>query len=46
MVHMLEPYPFERLYGAWWDTIVAEDAKGAVARSAARYGRALESVER
>ena len=33
----VEPLAFERLYGAFWRSIVAADAKGAVRRSAARY---------
>jgi hypothetical protein len=41
VVAAVEPYPFERLYGAWWDRIVARDAKAAVARSAARYIAAI-----
>jgi glyoxylase-like metal-dependent hydrolase (beta-lactamase superfamily II) len=42
MVSALAPYPFERIYGAWYDRIVASDAKRAVERSAQRYVRALE----
>jgi hypothetical protein len=38
----VEPYPFERLYGGWWDRVVQSDAKAAVARSARRYIAALE----
>ncbi len=38
----LEPYAFERIYGAWWDRVVPQDGKGAVARSAARYIAAIE----
>jgi hypothetical protein len=38
----VEPYPFERLYSAWFETIVASDAHEAVMRSADRYIRALE----
>ena len=38
----LEPYAFERIYGAWWDRIVRADGSGVVARSAERYVRALE----
>lgn len=34
-------YNFERLYGAWFATIVDRDAKNAVLRSADRYIRAL-----
>ena len=35
-------YDFDRIYGAWFETIVFGDAKGAVMRSADRYIRALE----
>jgi hypothetical protein len=34
---------FERLYGAWWHSVVGSDAKAKVARSAARYVDALTS---
>src|SRR2546421_8987947 len=34
-------YNFERLYGAWFATIVGRDAKNAVLRSADRYIHAL-----
>jgi hypothetical protein len=37
----LEPYAFDRLYGAWWDTVIASDGKGIVRRSAQRYVDAL-----
>jgi hypothetical protein len=37
----LEPYPFEVIYGAWWDRLVRRDAKDVVRRSAERYTRAL-----
>jgi glyoxylase-like metal-dependent hydrolase (beta-lactamase superfamily II) len=33
------PYAYERIYGAWWDRIVARDAKARVANSVARYLR-------
>jgi glyoxylase-like metal-dependent hydrolase (beta-lactamase superfamily II) len=42
MVERLEPYPFERVYGAWFGAVVRADAKAAVRRSAERYIRALE----
>jgi glyoxylase-like metal-dependent hydrolase (beta-lactamase superfamily II) len=42
MVEKLEPYEFDRVYGAWWERVVAEDGKNAVRRSAERYVRALE----
>ena len=37
----VEPLAFERIYGAFWHSIVAEDAKGAVGRSAERYIAAI-----
>ena len=37
----LEPYAFERIYGAWFDRIVPRDASAVVARSAVRYVRAM-----
>jgi hypothetical protein len=37
----LEPFPFEVIYGAWWDRVVRRDGKAAVMRSAERYRRAL-----
>ncbi|HXF63940.1 MAG TPA: hypothetical protein VNK95_20110 [Caldilineaceae bacterium] len=41
IVAAVEPYPFDRLYGAWWDRVVASDGKAAVRRSAERYIRAI-----
>jgi hypothetical protein len=40
----IAPYRFERLYGAWFERIVAQDAHEAVLRSADRYIRALGAV--
>ncbi len=31
------PFPFDRLYGAWWDRVVPADGAGVVRRSAERY---------
>lgn len=42
MAEKLEPYEFERIYGAWWGRMV-EDGKAAVRRSAERYVRSLQS---
>ncbi len=39
----VEPYAFERIYGGWFWTRIEGDAKGAVARSAERYLRALSA---
>ncbi|HET8912516.1 MAG TPA: MBL fold metallo-hydrolase [Ktedonobacteraceae bacterium] len=38
----IAPYPFERLYAAWFERVVSEDASAAVQRSANRYIKALE----
>lgn len=45
IVAALEPFRFEKLYGAWPRFVVEADAKSAVRRSAERYVQALE-VER
>ena len=41
IVSALEPFTYERIYGAWWQSIVENDAKAAVHRSAERYLRAI-----
>ena len=41
IVAALEPYDFDRIYGAWWDAVVRSDGKAAVGRSAERYLRAI-----
>lgn len=40
----LEPYAYDRIYGAWWDRNVASDAKAALHRSVDRYKKALGDV--
>jgi hypothetical protein len=37
----VEPYGFDRIYGAWWDRNVTSDGQAAVRRSAERYKRGL-----
>ena len=37
IVTAVEPYPFDRIYGSWPESIVASEAKAAVRRSAERY---------
>jgi hypothetical protein len=37
IVDALEPFAFERIYGAWWERVVPEGGKDAVRRSAERY---------
>jgi hypothetical protein len=41
IVKSIELFPFEKIYGAWWQANVLSDAKAAVARSAERYLQAL-----
>lgn len=41
IVSKVEPFAFDRIYGAWWDRNVASGAKEAVRRSAERYKRAI-----
>jgi hypothetical protein len=41
IVEAVEPFPFDRVYGAWWGKVVSADAKAAVRRSAERYIRAI-----
>lgn len=43
VVAAVEPYPYDRIYGAWWRRVVKEDAQVAVRRSADRYIQALEA---
>jgi hypothetical protein len=37
----VEPYPFERMYAAWWDRVSKHDAKARLARSVERYIAAI-----
>jgi glyoxylase-like metal-dependent hydrolase (beta-lactamase superfamily II) len=41
IVRSVEPFAFDRIYGAWWGKTVFKDAKEAVRRSARRYLRAI-----
>jgi hypothetical protein len=41
IVNAVEPFAFDRIYGAWWGRVVMEGAKRAVARSATRYIQAI-----
>lgn len=43
VVAAVEPYAYDRIYSAWWDTIVDTDGKAAVQRSAARYIRMIQA---
>ncbi|MGC8477808.1 MAG: MBL fold metallo-hydrolase [Acetobacteraceae bacterium] len=41
MAAKLEPWPFEPVYGAWWDRVIPAGGKQAVAASAVRYVAAV-----
>jgi hypothetical protein len=43
IVQAVEPYPFDRIYGAWWERVVPVGGKEAVNRSVERYIAALEA---
>jgi hypothetical protein len=43
IVSALEPFDFDRLYGAWWPSVIDTGAKDAVERSAVRYIRRLQT---
>ena len=38
----LEPWPFERIVGAWWGRVIRRDGSAAVRRSAERNARSIE----
>jgi hypothetical protein len=42
IVSALDPFEFDRIYGAWWDRNVGSNAKDAVRRSAQRYKAHLQ----
>ena len=42
MQRLLDPFPFDRIYGAWWNRVVETDGKVCVERSAERYLAAIE----
>jgi hypothetical protein len=42
IVLRLRPYPFERIYAGWWDSVIEHDARAAVERSAQRYLRWIQ----
>jgi DNA-directed RNA polymerase subunit RPC12/RpoP len=44
ILEIIEPFPFDQIYGAWWKANVLSDAKAAVARSAERYLRTIASA--
>ena len=43
IIDRVEPFAFDRIYGAWWECHILSEAKGALRRSAERYLRAITS---
>jgi hypothetical protein len=43
IVQAVEPFTFERIYGAFWDMVIDKDGKEVARRSAERYVRAISS---
>jgi hypothetical protein len=41
IVQAVAPFEYDKVYGAFWDTVVERDGKAAVTRSAERYLRAI-----
>jgi len=41
IIKAVEPFPFDRIYGAFWDMVIERDGKAALKRSAERYLRAI-----
>jgi glyoxylase-like metal-dependent hydrolase (beta-lactamase superfamily II) len=44
-VKAVEPFEYERVYGAFWDTVIEQDGKASVRRSAERYLRAISPLD-
>lgn len=42
IVRAVEPFEYDRVYGAFWDTVIERDGKAAVGRSAERYRQAIK----
>jgi len=38
----VEPFSFDRIYGAFWDMVIEKDGKVVVKRSVEKYLRAIE----
>ena len=41
IVQAVEPFAFDRVYGAFWDMVIEQDGKEVVRRSAERHLRAI-----
>ena len=41
IVQAVEPFEFDRVYGAFWDMVIEQDGKAVVKKSVERYLRAI-----
>ena len=41
IVAAVEPYPFDAIFGAWWNFVIKSDARNVIHRSAERYLKAI-----
>lgn len=44
IVEVVEPFPYDRIYGAFWDMVINTDGQNVVKRSAERYRRAITEL--
>jgi hypothetical protein len=44
IVQAVEPFEYDRMYGAFWEMVIDRDGKAVVKRSAERYLRAIRGV--
>jgi hypothetical protein len=42
IVSTVRPYPFDRVYGGWWDRVIDRDGMASIEKSADRYVRWIE----
>jgi hypothetical protein len=42
IIKAVEPFEYERVYGAFWDTVIEKDGKAVVKRSAEQYLKAIQ----
>lgn len=45
IIRAIEPFAYERVYGAFWDLVIERDGKAAVKQSAERYLRAIRKTD-
>jgi hypothetical protein len=46
IVQTVEPFEYDRVYGAFWDMVIEKEGRAAVKRSAERYLRAIGNIAR